>query len=86
MATYEIGDTSARVIWQALHYYRHEDNGDPDTVSKLLDLFAPPQPPTAAELAEALRGLVNCPDYRGVRTHERARALSLLTRWEASQP
>jgi hypothetical protein len=79
MATYEIGDASARMIYQALLYYQHEDDGDTDTLAPLLELFAPPEPPTAAELVEALRTvLAPAPtDYALIK--------DVLTRYDATR-
>jgi hypothetical protein len=52
-------DKSARLIYQALAYWHdHEDPQDRPCLDELLELFAPPKPPTAEELAEALRTVI----------------------------
>ena len=85
MATYEIGDNSARIIWQALDFYRRRfPNTEPHTLglSELLELFAPPEPPTAEELAEALRRLAHSQPGDLAALTEAQRVLAL---WERAQ-
>lgn len=81
MAAYEIGDNSARIIYDALCYWRdHEDPQDRPCLIELLELFAPPKPPTAEELAEALRtALAN--DYPQANQD----AFAMLKRWDATR-
>jgi len=80
MATYEIGDASARLIYQALAYWHdHEDAQDRPCLVELLELFAPPKPPTAEELAEALRNVIgNAPTNY-------ARIKDVLKRYDATR-
>jgi len=79
MATYEIGNYSANLIYRAvLYWHDHEDPQDRPPLLELLELFAPPKAPTAAEMVEVLRNVIgNTPtDY--------ARIKDVLTRWDAA--
>ena len=63
MAAYEIGDKSARIIYGALRAWQERraiiGAADPMELDMLIRLFAPPEPPTAEELAEALQTWMN---------------------------
>jgi hypothetical protein len=86
MATYEIGDYSARLIYQALAYWRdHEDPQDRPCLVELLELFAPPEPPTAAELAEALRAAAETLREEWPHSPAGNAALELLERYDATR-
>jgi hypothetical protein len=87
MSAYEISPKAAEVIYAALRLYaEHFDTRGtvppmPVTLQNLLEVFAPPQPPTAAELAEALLDVAS--GSTGPKTMEHVRALA--RRWNAAQ-
>lgn len=89
MSAYEISPKAAEVIYAALRLYaehfeiRGTEPPVPCTLQNLLEVFAPPEPPTAAELAEALRRVLHSdpldPHARG----EAHRLLDRYTEWQA---
>lgn len=85
MSAYEVSPKAARIIHSALLCYARmfDEIGDelPQLMQELIETFAPPQPPTAAELAEALRTAL-ADDY----PQARADAFAVLDRYSAWQP
>lgn len=82
MSTYEISPKAAAVIYRALCAYSKDAAPEP-ALQNLLDVFAPPQPPTAAELAEALRRVLHSDPLD---PHARGEAHRLLDRYTDWQP
>lgn len=76
MSVYEISPKAAAVIYRALRAYA-KYSAPEHTLQDLLEVFAPPEPPTAAELAEALRTAL-ARDY----PQADCDALAVLRRWD----